>query len=150
MIEKRPNLGLVLATLFEGKIEALSFIRQFLDYCHLIDDFVDGDIDRSDANLFRILHASRTLYSTDYYIKNAGYFYPIMCNIANAYADSVEFENAQEGWKHKVADVLRNAGNELLLLVVEKECGYEAVRKISKLVREEAHYLHHDLANRPT
>lgn len=147
---EKSNLQGRLIELFQHKPEALRFVKEFFEYCHEIDDYVDGDCEQTHENFLAILAKACKLYSCPYYAANHSVLYPIVISITNSYADSVNYEDSKfDKWKHQYADVLRSAGNDMLLAVIQHEFGYKEMREISPWVRAESYYQHHDIQGNP-
>lgn len=139
----------ILEELFRSKPHALAFMREFLEFCHKIDDYVDGDVAKTDENFLAILANSCRLYSCNYFAANSHLLYPLIINITNSYADSLIYENSKEKWKRQFGDVLRSSGNEMILGIINLEYGYEKAREFSLLIREDSYYQHHDIKGNP-
>jgi hypothetical protein len=62
---------------------------------------------------------------------------------ANTYADSVQWEDSPIEYKRKIADVLRQMGNEVILAVIEIVKGVGVRREVSMKFRELSWLAHH-------
>lgn len=127
--------------------EAVRFVRAFGQWCHGIDDDVDGQI--TPEQKVRLHWLAAALFSSRFYQQHASELFPVVSLIANAYADSVDWEKSDVDWKRRQADVLRNCGNDMALAVVNIVGGYDAMREVSRLIREVSHYRHHDNEGNP-
>lgn len=127
--------------------EALAFIRAFGTWCHGIDDDVDEGLPPEQR--VRLHWLSAALFSSNFYQAHARELFPVVSLIANAYADSVVWEKSDVTWQRTQADVLRNCGNEMMLAVINIVGGYDAMREVSRLIREVSHYRHHDEQGNP-
>jgi hypothetical protein len=123
--------------------DAAKFVRAFGSWCHAIDDVVDGETKDSEG-IIKAFMLPAAIFSSNFYQQNIQALFPIVMLIANAYADSVQWEKSCEEWKARQSDVLRNCGNEMLLAVIGICRGYEAMRQVSQMIRENSHYRHHD------
>jgi hypothetical protein len=141
--ELRERIAMLLGDSPAGK-----FVGAFGAWCHAIDDIVDGDT-KTPEGIVKAFVSSFALASSTYYQQNVNQLFPIVLLIANAFLDSVAWENDEEEWRRKQADVLRNAGNEMMLAVIGIERGFDAMRQVSLLIRECSHYRHHDAEGRP-
>lgn len=126
-----------------GDADALSFVIAFHSYCHQIDDLIDGDTAYNPENVLKVLMAANTLYSTPFYLANAWRLQPVIAMITNTYADSVAWETSDEPWKQRVADVIRQCGNDMILSVAWILGGWSHVRSISLRLREAAYHDQH-------
>jgi hypothetical protein len=128
--------------------EAARFVNAAGHWFHGIDDIVDNREWPADQKI-RNSFIGAALFSSNFYQQHAKELFPVIMLIANAYADSVEWEKSDVEWQRRQADVLRNCGNDILLAVVGIVGGYDAMREISLLVRENSHYRHHDERGNP-
>lgn len=145
----------VSAFIYSRNPEALAFLAAFSTYTHAIDDIIDEPSWRNDPEriIATFAHAA-TLFSSNFFQKNADRLYPTVLLITNAYADSVFWEHKDEDnhveWKQQFADVLRGEGLNMLLLVLMLVGGYEAARKYSLRLREHFYHEQHDKNGEPT
>lgn len=127
-----------------GNQDALAFVIAFHGYCHQIDDLIDGDTAYNPENLLRVLMCANALYSTPFYLQNAWRLQPVIASITNTYADSVAWETSDEPWKQRVADVIRQCGNDMILAVAWIVGGWANMRAISLKLREAAYHSQHE------
>lgn len=128
--------------------EAAKFVRLFGVWCHGIDDDVDNPGMPPEQKV-RLHWIAAALFSSNFYQAHARELFPVVSLIANAYADSVCWEKSEVDWQARQADVLRNCGNDMLLAVINIVGGYDAMREVSRLIREVSHYRHHDEHGKP-
>lgn len=128
-----------------GNADAMAFMLSFHAYCHLIDDVVDGDVERSDENLFKILMHANALYSTPFYLSNAWRLQPVIASITSTYADSVAWEKSDVKWKRDVADIIRMCGNDMITTIAWIVGGWPHMRSISLRLREAAYHSQHKI-----
>lgn len=124
-------------------IEAFNFLNFFHDYVHGIDDLIDNK-ERDPEKFLALLVKANLLYSMPYYTRHAHRLHLLVAQITNAYADSVAWEK-DDKWKGKWADVLRFAGNDMVLAVAFIEGNFDAMRKLSPILKEIAWSQHHDV-----
>lgn len=128
--------------------EAVKFIQSFCQYCHDIDDIIDGDKTNTEHILKTFCNAA-AIYSSNFYHRYSLQLYPIVLNITNTYADSVKWEKSDVDWKRAVSDTLRSCGNDMIYIVVGICSGYDAMRDVSALLREVSYNHHHDEIGKP-
>lgn len=126
-------------TACQGNPDALAFLIAFHGYCHQIDDLIDGETAYNPENLLKVLMTANALYSTPFYLQHAWRLQAVVASITNTYADSVAWENSDEKWKSGVADVIRQCGNDMVLVVAFIVGGYNNMRAISLKLREFAY-----------
>lgn len=122
-----------------GNQDATSFLLAFHAYCHQIDDLIDGETTYNPENLLKVLMTANALYSTPFYLQHAWRLQAVIASITNTYADSVAWENSSVKWKSNVADVIRQCGNDMVLVVAFIVGGYVNMRAISLQLREFAY-----------
>jgi hypothetical protein len=125
-----------------GNVDALVFLLSWNSYIHAIDDLVDEAM--TPDLLLDCLMQANALYATPFWIAHSARLAGIIALVANAYADSLKFEEGPQEWKKRHADVLRQAGNEMVMAVAQIVGGWRHARSISTRVREEAHDKQHE------
>lgn len=128
--------------------DAIRFVKAFQDYCHNIDDIIDEKITDPEKILKVFLQAC-SIYSSAFYQRYAIQLHSVIMVITNSYADSVKMDHSGIAWKKKVSDVLRTAGNDMLILVVGIVAGWESMRDVSELIREYSYAEHHNELGEP-
>jgi hypothetical protein len=128
--------------------DALAWICAYGIYCHAIDDIIDGDKTDSE-HVLKTFELAAVIYMNDFCRQYAHILYPLVIMASNTYRDSVILEKAEEEWKRKVADALRQTGNEVVLAVIEIAGGVEARREASLELREISWFTHHTLEGKP-
>ena len=131
-----------LELLFSEKPEALIFLRDYVTYCHLVDDMVDEtkDIDR----IRRCTTYATCLYSSDYWARNRQTLYAVDRITHNQYFDAVTWEHSEEEWKRRDARALNHCGYNMLFAVILLEFGEDAMNQWSIKYREYSHLKHKD------
>jgi hypothetical protein len=125
-----------------GNVDALVFLLSWNSYIHAVDDLVDEAM--TPDLLLDCLMQANALYATPFWIANSARLAGIIALVANAYADSLKFEHGPEDWKRRHADVLRQAGNEMVIAVAQIVGGWRHARSISLRVREQAYHEQHE------
>lgn len=130
-----------------GDEEAMHFLLTWAEYCHALDDIVDGD--RTDPE-----HIIRTagmlpvvLFTHSFFLRSvqiASALRQVALLVANTYADSVAWERSASEWKRRHADVMRHAGNEMVFAVAQIVGGYDHARKLSAAQREVCYFSQHN------
>lgn len=123
--------------------QALVFACEFVRMCHAIDDLIDETITDSEL-IVQAFCKTISVCSLPFYQQYVTLLYPLLISASNAYADSVKLEKQEEQWKRNYADVLRQAGNEVLVMVVDIVNGYESKREFSLKLRDISYADHHD------
>lgn len=108
--------------------DALAWVLAYTSYVHNIDDIIDGD-NTDPMFILRTFETAAVIYGHIFYQRNFCYLYPLVKVVSNAYMDSVLLERSTEEWKLKVADGLRQHGNELILACIELSHGIEGFNK---------------------
>lgn len=125
-----------------GNVDALVFLLSWNSYAHAIDDLVDEQM--TPALLLETCMQANAMYATPFWIANSARLAGVVAMVANAYADSVEWEKSAILWKRAQADLLRSAGNEMLMTVAHIVGGWRHARAISLRVREAAYRDQHE------
>lgn len=149
MIELDQRLFDRLNQILTRDSEAVRFIVAFNEYCHAVDDIIDGDAKVDKEFIIKTFIQATALYSSNFYHKYAVQLYPIVLNLTNSYADSVKWEGAEEKWKRDISDVLRMSANDMITIVVGLVGGYDAMREVSCLMREVGYNRNHDTQGLP-
>jgi len=124
-------------------VDAAEFLTGWHIYCHLIDDIVDGDTPFTNERFLEVLMLANKVYSLPFYRTYAPMLSSVVAMVTNTYADSVEWEKSDEEYKRKVADVIRQCGNEMIYAVANICGGHTLMRKISLRLREAAYLDQH-------
>lgn len=143
MIHHDPHLLRRLQDILNKEPDAVRFFYAWNDYCHFVDDLVDGDVEKTSENILKLCVKAAALYSSNFYTRYSVQLYPVVLTITNSYADSVKWEDSQEAWKQQHADVLRACGNDMLMVVVGIVDGYDAMREVSEMIRQLSYNQHH-------
>ena len=125
-----------------NNMDALVFLLSWNSYIHAIDDLVDEQM--TPALLLDTCMQANAMYATPFWIQHSARLAGIVSMVANAYADSVEWEKSSVLWQQAQADLLRQAGNEMLMAVAHIVGGWRHARSISLRVREQAYHEQHE------
>lgn len=128
----------LIETTFANYPEAREFIFAFSNYCHSIDDIIDG-VKKDKISIIQVFETAATIYSHPFYIKNVLALYPAVRIITNMYMDSVSLENDTEVWRKNLSKVLSHALNEFIVLCADVCGGFTLRRAISLPLREQSY-----------
>lgn len=119
------------ATNLDGKPnwEAYAFLMAFHAWAHLIDDLVD-EPDRDRLQVVDVGMKANVLFSSPFYQAHAHALFVTTALIADAYRASVLAERSG-GDRAKFGDVMRLAGNQMILAVAMILGGWEHMQRIS-------------------
>lgn len=120
--------------------EACKFVLMYGDYVEMIDDIVDEP--KNPALILKAFNHAMALFSLPFWIQNHQALILVDCLINNEYADSLEWEKSEEGFKQADAKVMSHCGYNMMFAVVLLVSGYEGLRKISAKFRQWAHLKH--------
>lgn len=107
-----------------GRPEAEAFLLAWHGWIHEIDDYVDEENRQKDEVVDLCVHGA-VVCSSDFWIRHASVLAPVLCVIAQKWRDSLR----QSG---PLVDVLRLAGNDMVLLVAYITGGPALVRAVSE------------------
>lgn len=127
-----------------GNGDAFLFLTLFHEYCHEIDDLIDGKTPITPESLLTVLSHANLVYSCAFYRQHCDKLMMVVQLVTNTYADSVAWEKSDVDWKAKWGDVLRFAGLEMVYAVAAITGGYEHMRKLSQVLKENAWKTHHN------
>ena len=147
------NLEQLYSELCSGNLEAYDFLMQWEGHCHTVDDICDGEITDS-LCIVKGFVTAQCLILHPFFVKHQARLWPILLLSANAYSDSLLFQNSSEDYKKQIGDYLRSFSNEMLLIVGmlcarDDETAWDKVRKISPLIRELSYKKHHNENGEP-
>lgn len=143
MIQNDAKLLARLQEILHPQPDAVKFFLAWNEYCHYIDDLVDGDIERTPESILKMGAMAAAIYSSNFYHRYYTQLYPVVLMITNEYGDSVKWERSNEEWKHRQADTLRHCGNNMLMVIVGIVGGYDAMREVSEMIRTTSYTQHH-------
>lgn len=131
-------------------LDAYLFVLAYTVYVHSIDDIIDGD-NTEPVFIIKTFELAAVLYANSFYLKNFNMLYPLVKMSSSTYITSVQLEQDKEKamWKTRVADALRQTGNELILAVIELLHGIDVRTKASMELRKISWKLHHDKEGNP-
>ena len=130
--------------------DAYLFVTSWCVYTHAIDDIIDGD-NTDPMFILKTFELAAMLYANMFYLQHLGELRPLMVMTSSTYMTSVtlEREPTKELWKTRVADALRQNGNEVILAVIQILHGVDVRIKASYELRELAWRMHHDKEGNP-
>lgn len=137
-----------LKSYLEKDVDALLWVLAYTTYVHAIDDIIDGDNTESE-HILKTFELAAIIYSYPWYLQNRHTLYPLVIMASNTYMDSVKLEKSNELWKQRVADALRQTGNEVILACIQIVGGIEARREASLKLREISWRTHHNELGEP-
>jgi hypothetical protein len=108
---------------------AAQFLCLWAQYCHAIDDVVDGDVKDAEG-IIRAFALAPIVLGHPFYLENISALRVVALLVANMYADSEDMKDGKP-WMKNFANVYRHAGNEMILAVALICGGYEHVRAVS-------------------
>lgn len=135
-----------------GNQDAFEFLVNWHMYCHAVDDIIDWpkeDKKVTDEMILAAFALAGVCYSTRFYAAHAQELLPVVLLVTNAYADSVNWEHDPVLKRQYIADVMRHAGNEMVMMVAYICGGWDAMRKLSPALWERSYDDHHEPDGRP-
>jgi hypothetical protein len=140
----QPELAGFYAEISRRDPEALRWLLAFHEYAHEVDDLEDGEATGVAPGL-RVHQRARVLYSMPFYVRNSAELGAVVDCVTHMYADSNLWARSEHERHRAMADVLRFAGN-LVVLTVARLCGWgwEQQRLISPLLWDMSWRTHHD------
>lgn len=120
----REQLLQVYATASGGDPEAYAWLIAWHGWVHAIDDFVD-EPNHAPAEVVDLCAEGAVLFSSGFYRRHAEALGPMVAVIAAEYSSSIMAPKA-------LADVLRIAGNHIVLVVAYLKGGRPLVRVVSQ------------------
>lgn len=117
--------------------EAIDWLVLLSNYAHLLDDIIDEKEFQNVEKQMELQYLSLVLYNNDFYHKYSNTLLPILINMHNTYHDSMILSNSDTSWKKNLGNSLRQCGNEVVCMLVLVFGGYDAMRKISMMIRED-------------
>ena len=141
-----------------GDAQAFEWINIWNQHVNNVDDIVDGELTNVN-DIVQAFMVSHEMLLHPFFMRNAGKLYPVLFLCANAYCDSEELRKinvdaGEDDWPHKVSDVLRSYGNEMLVAVAAitrtgSNSIWTEVRDISMRLREISYESHHNSSGDP-
>jgi hypothetical protein len=129
--------------------DAWLWLMAWHEYAHGIDDVVDGT-PKGVAPVIRGHWEARKLYSLPFYIRHQAVLDAVLDVVTHMYADSVEWETSDVERHRRMADVLRFAGN-CVVVAVARLCGWgwNEQRMVSLLLWDMSWRSHHNAEGAP-
>jgi hypothetical protein len=138
-----------------GNRAAHDFLVQAALHFHAVDDVVDV----APFDPLAMLECFRQvveIYSHPFYLDHGFVLKGVMLTLLRQYRDSVEYQQLAlvdgtftYGWARATGDVLRHAGNELVIAVAQICGGTKLADQISFSLRQQSWREHHDDAGQP-
>lgn len=126
--EGRRIFGLYLEACL-GQPDPFWFLVAFHGWAHLIDDLVD-ESDRDRLQVVDVAMKANVLFTSRFYQANAQALSVVTAVVADAYRTSVLAER-EGGSRGRLADVIRLAGNQMVIAVAMIVGGWEHAQQIS-------------------
>lgn len=140
--------------LCNGNAEAMVFCDVFYGYVHSIDDLLDSAQDgrpiMSKRQMLGLFFQAAVLYNLPFYKQNHALLFPIILDITNLYAISVEWEVSPKPHLRAMADVFRTSGNRMYSMIALICGGPDHMYDISKHIHDRDWCLQHDKDGNPT
>jgi hypothetical protein len=76
------------------------------------------------------------LYNHPFYLKHQKVLFPVILQVTNQFADSVQFERSPLKHRRMIANVLSSCGDEVFFVVAMICGGWSHARKFSAAIRE--------------
>lgn len=125
-----------------GDREAIEFLCLWAQYCHRVDDVIDGDVTHTEGILGTFALAP-VLFSHPFYLRHLFALRAVVLLVTNMYADSIAWANGPAPWQREFANCYRHCGNEMLIAVAQICGGYDHARTISLEQREQCYHTQH-------
>jgi len=152
-LEDNSNSNELCAPICLGNLDALHYCNLWFKYCHGIDDLLDTSIDgrpiMSKEEILSLFFQAACLFNSKFFVEHRQLLFPIVLQVTNTYADSVEWEQSPKAHLRVIADVLRTCGNEMLIMVALICGGEKHMRTVSQVLKEKAWLLQHDNSGNP-
>ncbi len=131
---------------------ALQFMRIWHRWVHMIDDLVDGELNKDTwrEQVIQTFAVGILTLSHPFYQRNVDALRLAAVMIANTYADTVQWEKSDKEWQRQWADHHRHCAAQMALAVAALVGGFEHMRTISGELNEICYELHHDESGKPT
>ena len=114
---------------------AKSFVLEYTQYVHMIDDLIDEGI-KSHENLISVFYKASQVFSNDFYRRYCHMLFTVNALITNTYSDIVRWEKSEVNWKVSYADSARHCALDMFYAVILILGGMETLRNISIRFRE--------------
>lgn len=131
-----------------GNPMARDLLERWWEFCHAVDDVIDEAQWNADA-LLNAQALAIAFYSHPFYRRHISALQMPALLATNFYEDSVVWEKDPVLWKRQWADVLRHAGNEVILAVACIVGGYEHMQAMSRPILASCYIYHADLYGVP-
>lgn len=130
-----------------GRPDAMSFLALWREYVHAIDDV--EDVETTPEFRQRIYVLALELYTHPFFRAHEARLKQVVLNCANAYADTLAWEQSPVDWQRQWADHYRHFGAEMVIAVAQLCGGYDHGRLLSLELRQICWREHHDPDGNP-
>lgn len=123
-----------------GNQEAMSFCDAWYRYCHSIDDCIDemedGHITLSKDEIIGTFFQAAMLYNSPFWRQYSNMLFPLVLNITDDYATSVQWEKSPLLHRRVLANTLRQCGNRMYSMIALIAGGPEHMKTMSRKIQE--------------
>lgn len=116
-----------------ANVDAARFTLAFLAFCHMIDDLVDRDVERTPANVALVLaNYHLELLGNPWFNANRHAYWPLMNQAFMAWADSERLQKCAEVHARHTADVIKGFYHEVAYMTVFLVLGPQEAAKVER------------------
>lgn len=116
-----------------GNADAERFALRFMDFCHAVDDLLDGDSSFDKERLVRVLMVGVLEFTMNpFYQMNRHLLLPLIIQGSNAFLDSERFAASANAQDRRKADVFKAFYSEVLWHIAFLTGGFEFMREMSR------------------
>ena len=125
MASARLDFPHVFSEISLGNAAAAEFCRAFLEWVHLIDDFIDADVTHAPEKVIRVnLEALLAFADNEFWLAHHATLLPLLISGVKAYADSNRWAAKPDFRDRATSDVLKSQYQEVLWYVAMICGGY--------------------------
>lgn len=132
-----------MSVIARGNPGAHELLKVWWEFCHAVDDVIDESQWNAEA-LLNVQAIGIGFYSHPFYLRYVSALQMPALIATNFYEDSVKWEREPILWKRQWADVLRHAGNDVIVAVAYIVGGYEHMQAISRALLASCYVYHAD------
>lgn len=126
-----------------GNPIAKDLLEKWWTFCHAVDDVIDEN-QWNEESITNCLAHGIAFYSHPFYRRYQAALQMPALLATNFYEDSVTWERDPVLWKRQWADVLRHAGNDVIMAVAFLVGGYKHMQAVSRPVLASCYVYHAD------
>jgi len=126
-----------------GNPGAWELMKLWWTFCHAVDDVIDESQWNADCVLGAFANGI-AFYSHPFYQRHVSALQMPALLATSFYEDSVVWEKEPILWKRQWADVLRHAGNDVILAIAFLVGGYEHMQAMSRSILASCYVYHAD------